>query len=111
MWYILSAYPISLMLFCYWLQTTDDPPTRYLFDKKIKTNSSKTWVPLLDGLNSVQKGGYAFYSEGNTPYKFIAKRFGPGEICDLNEIVLRTETLLGVTLRKHSPFMEMFRIR
>lgn len=63
------------------------------------------------GLDLVRKGGYAFHCDGSTAYPIIANIFEPNELCDLNEIGLRSETTLGINLRKNSPFFEIFRIK
>lgn len=92
-------------------QRTRDPQTRYLFEKKLKANSSDTWTTAEQGIQLVRRGGYAFHTDGAIAYPIIAKMFKPNELCDLNVINLRSESTLTICLRKHSPFLEMFRIK
>lgn len=56
-------------------------------------------------------GGYAFYSDAATAYPAISRLFEPGQICDLNQIELRTENTLGMTLRKNSPYWKTIKIK
>lgn len=88
-----------------------DPPTNFLYEKKIKSNNLSAWVGMNEGLELVRNGKYAFFCEGNTPYKIIASKFRPSEICDTNALSLRTETLTGFLSRRDSPFLQAFKIR
>lgn len=74
-------------------------------------NTSNVWTTIDAGLQLVQVGGYAFYSDAATAYPAISRLFEPSQICDLNQIELRTENTLGMIVRKNSPFWEMFKIK
>lgn len=63
------------------------------------------------GFELVRAGGYAFYADAATAYPTVSRLFEPGQICDLNQIELRTENTLGMNVRKNSPFWEMFKIK
>lgn len=94
-----------------YLEKNSDPQTRYLYDKKVRTNTTHIWRTVDDGVELVRLGGYAFYADAATAYPAISRLFEPAQICDLNQIELRTENTLGMNTRKNSPFWEMFKIK
>jgi hypothetical protein len=53
-------------------QTTTDPPSLYLWNKKIKPPQKvKVWTQAKEGITEVRKGGYAFFIDSATAYKMI----------------------------------------
>ena len=57
------------------LQTTTDPATIKLYNKKIAPNKERKTANFMDvqkGLSKLQKGGFAFHVDVDTAYKIIS---------------------------------------
>ncbi|RZC33818.1 hypothetical protein BDFB_013106 [Asbolus verrucosus] len=87
---------------------TTDKITKQLYYKKIfgKGNTSN-YLPPEQGLNLVEKGGYAFHVESATAYPIIGANFGEKAICDLREVQLFRTQPMHANFQKHSPFRDM----
>lgn len=81
-----------------------------MLKKKIESNkSNKTlWMPPSEGIRRVQLGDFAYHCEGAIAYNLI-KGFSPEHICGLNEVVLQPKKMLGLLIKKGSPYGEIFR--
>lgn len=95
------------------MQITQLPEIQMLRERKITPvrNASALWLPLVDGLNRVRRGGYAYNCEDTHAYPYIRRTFAPIEMCDLNEVLLRPLLRLGYMSHKRSPYLELLKTK
>lgn len=89
---------------------TKDPVAHELHRKKIQPNKKRKVAPYCtaeEGLQRVQKGGYAFHVDVATAYKLIEDTFTQDEICDLAEVQLWQLERIATGVPKRSPFKKM----
>lgn len=68
-------------------------------------------MTMKDGIRKMQKNpGFVFLFEDANGVYLIQKTFEPYEICDLNDIPLRT-TILHTQLHRNSSFLEIMRLQ
>lgn len=110
-----NYYCLLIFSIYFLLQTTTDPEHRYFINKKLNrngiVNDSSFVYNLYDGLNLVRRGGFALHCEGSSGYPILAKLFLPEEICDVHVVPFRKNTIQGIILRKHSPFLKLISTR
>lgn len=82
-----------------------------MFKKKLDVSDGSTFQQAQKGFRLVQRGGYAFHSEGSTANPIIRETFDINQICDLNEIRFRKNKYIGFATRKRDPFKELYGIR
>lgn len=90
-------------------QTTDDPEYRYLINRKFDWNESL--MKTEDGFRMVQNGMFAFHCEANTAFPVIQNTFTDRQICNLNVLRFRRETLQALIIAKNSPFHDIFAVK
>ncbi|XP_068141503.1 ionotropic receptor 75a-like [Drosophila tropicalis] len=98
-----------------YLETSDQPAVHSLYLNKIK-NSKKSpdriWLPAEQGVKLVREHpGFVFIAEAALSYEFIRKYYLPHEICELNEILLREETVTHTMVLKSSQYAELIKLR
>lgn len=69
------------------------------------------YVATETGLNLVRRGGYAFMSDVAPAYMYIHRKFAPNELCDINEINMRSKLLLAFVAHKQSPYKELLKAK
>lgn len=87
---------------------------RRFVKRKIETkkNFQSLWYSANEGINKMRyKSGFVFIFETSTGYNLIEKLYDPHEICDLNEILFRSDTLLATHLHKNSSYKEIVRLK
>lgn len=74
-----------------------------------KIPDEEKFVPLLDGIQKVMTGEYAYHSNPDTVYSIINKYFDANMVCAMTEVhISNTKTAMWVT--HHGPFTELIRI-
>ncbi|TMW44527.1 hypothetical protein DOY81_010392, partial [Sarcophaga bullata] len=58
-----------------------------------------------------EKPGFVFIFETSTGYFLIENQYSAHEICDLNEILFRSDTQLATHLHKNSSYKEIVRLK
>lgn len=64
-----------------------------------------------EGIEMMRQGGAAYTCVATEAYALIAKYFLPHEICDVNEILFRSLSLVAIMAVKESPYQELFRTK
>ncbi|THK33135.1 probable glutamate receptor [Diachasma alloeum] len=91
-------------------KTTPIAEESELYEKKIKPfeNTPKNkYFSIVKGMQKVQKGGFAFYTESAPAYKQIKDTYHEDEICELQEIQSHPAREVTMVTAKHSPFTKM----
>ncbi|KAI8116559.1 kainate 5, Glutamate receptor ionotropic [Lucilia cuprina] len=87
------------------------PEVRRFVKRKIE-NKKNFWFSAQDGINKMrEKPGFVFIFETSTGFNIIENQFDQHEICDLNEILFRSDTLLLTHLHKNSSYKEIVRLK
>lgn len=89
-------------------QVADDPEYRYLIDKKFDSHS---FMKTEEGFRMVQNGMFAFHCDANTGIPIIRNTFTDRQICNLNVLQFRRETLQSLVIAKNSPFHDIFAVK
>uniref|UniRef100_A0A1I8MYE5 Uncharacterized protein n=1 Tax=Musca domestica TaxID=7370 RepID=A0A1I8MYE5_MUSDO len=90
------------------------PDVQYFVRTKItsKKNSESLWYSASDGIIKMRlKPGFVFVFETSTGYNLIERMYDAHEICDLNEILFRSDTLLATHLHRNSSYKEIVRMK
>ncbi|XP_057323934.1 ionotropic receptor 75a-like [Microplitis mediator] len=90
--------------------TTTDPVAQQLYREKVAVNKKRKREPyytIEEGLQRMQKGGFAFHVDVATAYKIIEETFDVNEICDLVEIQLFPPKHTATATARFSPFKKM----
>ncbi|KAK4883878.1 hypothetical protein RN001_000149 [Aquatica leii] len=92
-----------------YFKTTNDPVAIALYNTKIKQPNNQTnFLPPVEGLELVKKGGYAFHTQASTGYWIIEHMFDEKSTCELAEVQLYKPLRAHMVLAKKSPLREMF---
>ncbi|KAJ8670415.1 hypothetical protein QAD02_001674 [Eretmocerus hayati] len=94
----------------HFFSTHPDPVVAELNKKRLLPNRIRekaSYYSPEEGLEKVQKGGFAFFIDIATAYKIIEDTFNQDEICDLQEIRLIPPAAVAIGTAKHSPFKKM----
>lgn len=92
------------------------PIMKEMFEKKIISGRASKELPpfttIREALPYIRSGKYAFHSEINLMYPFIAKNFTPAEICELRVVngALGESTMMMMLSSKQNQYSEMFKI-
>ncbi|XP_065362168.1 uncharacterized protein Ir75a [Calliphora vicina] len=87
------------------------PDVRRFVKRKIESKKN-FWYSAQDGIDKMrEKPGFVFIFETSTGFNIIENQFNLHEICDLNEILFRTDTLLTTHLHKNSSYKEILRLK
>ncbi|XP_055855568.1 ionotropic receptor 75a-like isoform X2 [Episyrphus balteatus] len=95
------------------LNVSSNPGVKKLVKKKVAGRwslNSGLWLPAKEGIFKVRDGGYAYHSEASTSYYMVEKYYEQHELCDLNEVKLRTESTLNIMMAKNSSYKEFVRL-
>ncbi|XP_055903391.1 ionotropic receptor 75a-like [Eupeodes corollae] len=95
------------------LNISTNPGVKKLVQKKVAGRwapNSGLWQHAKDGIFKVRDGGYAYHSEASTSYYMVEKYYEQHELCDLNEVKLRTESTLNIMMAKNSSYKELVRL-
>nr|AOE48004.1 putative ionotropic receptor IR1.2 [Athetis lepigone] len=71
-----------------------------------KKKNAPLLVNLVEGIEMVQRGGFAYHTEVNSANALISKTFTQDELCELGSLQSMEKTLLYPVLQKYSPFRE-----
>lgn len=89
-----------------YLQDTTDPEIKRLFYRKFYTRPRhKAFTTLETGVESLREGLNAFYT-GSEAYKIMSDTFEESEKCRLKEIPINPTNVLGIPVKKGSPYRE-----
>lgn len=78
-------------------------------NKKI---TQSPWYNSQEGITKMrEKPGFVFIFETSTGYNMIENQYHPHEICDLNKILFRPDTMLATHVHKNSSYKEIFRLK
>jgi hypothetical protein len=88
------------------LQDTTDPDIKRLFYRKLYTRPrQKAFTTLEIGVESLRKGLNAFYT-GSEAYKIMSDTYEESDKCRLKEISINPTNVLGIPVKKGSPYRE-----
>jgi hypothetical protein len=89
-----------------YLQDTTNPEVKRLFYQKLYTRPRhKAFTNLEIGVESLRNGLNAFYT-GSEAYKVMSDTYEESEKCRLKEISIIPTNLLGIPVKKGSPYRE-----
>ncbi|XP_044730435.1 ionotropic receptor 75a-like [Chrysoperla carnea] len=92
-------------------QVTKNPDIKYLYNLKVaKAKIDPYNISIPDGIELINKGGWAYHAETNSLYPSISRLFDQDKICKLGEINLFPPAYLQFMLPRFSPYAEMFKI-
>ncbi|XP_053602457.1 ionotropic receptor 75a-like [Plodia interpunctella] len=87
-----------------------NPKEDELRDKKV-IRAQRT-VPILqsvvDGIELVRKGDYAYHTEPYTASQVISRTFADRELCDLSSLQIMSPAFVYIMAQKNSPYKEFF---
>jgi len=87
-------------------QDTTNPEIKRLFYQKLYTRPRKKAFTTLEiGVEALREGLYAFYT-GSEAYKVMSDTYEESEKCRLKEISLNPTNVLGIPVKKGSPYKE-----
>ena len=87
------------------------PDVRHFVKRKIEKKKN-FWYSAQDGITKMRdKPGFVFIFETSTGYFLIDNQYSAHEICDLNEILFRSDTQLATHLHKNSSYKEIVRLK
>ena len=88
------------------LQDTTNPEIRRLFYEKLYTRPrQKAFTTLEVGVETLREGLNAFYT-GLEAYKVMSDTYEESEKCRLKEISMNPTNVLGIPVKKGSPYRE-----
>ncbi|XP_070163020.1 ionotropic receptor 75a-like isoform X1 [Polyergus mexicanus] len=71
---------------------------------------SKRYLPIEEGMKQVSQGILAYHTDPNTAYPYIEKMFDPSKICELTEIHLFKQSIMGMYASYNGQFTEVAKI-
>ncbi|XP_035732024.1 uncharacterized protein LOC118446003 [Vespa mandarinia] len=71
---------------------------------------SKRYLPIEEGIRQVGQGVLAYHTDPNTAYPYIEKMFDSNQICQLTEIHLFKESVMGMYSSHNAQFLEIARV-
>ncbi|KAK2583492.1 hypothetical protein KPH14_009455 [Odynerus spinipes] len=71
---------------------------------------SKRYLPIEEGIKQVGQGILAYHTDPNTAYPYIEKMFDSSQICQLTEIHLFKESVMGMYSSHNAQFLEIARV-
>lgn len=84
---------------------------RILYEKRIiNRDGTDSFMPLLEGVQKMQEGLFAFHMETPVGYRLVTKYFSEHEKCDLREISFANLQSPYIVTRKHSHLKEIIRV-
>ena len=102
----LDEVPLLAIIVSVYLQDTTNPEVKRLYHQKLYTRPShKAFTPLEIGIDNLRKGLYAFYT-GLEGYKVMSDTYEESDKCRLKEITINPTDILGIPVKKASPYRE-----
>ncbi|KAL6441403.1 hypothetical protein ACFW04_003550 [Cataglyphis niger] len=71
---------------------------------------SKRYLPIEEGMKQVSQGILAYHTDPNTAYPYVEKMFDPSKICELTEIHLFKQSVMGMYASYNGQFTEVAKI-
>lgn len=92
-------------------QSSPRSDIKNLVKRKVEgRNPSNIWLPAQEGVLKVRdQPGFVFISEASFIYNHVEKYYLPHEICELNEILFRSESTLYTIVHKNSTYKELLK--
>ncbi|KAM7354774.1 ionotropic receptor 75a-like isoform 2-T3 [Cochliomyia hominivorax] len=90
------------------------PDVRLFVRRKVESKKilRSPWYTSQEGITKMrEKPGFVFIFETSTGYNMIENQYHPHEICDLNKILFRPDTMLATHVHKNSSYKELFRLK
>lgn len=72
-------------------------------------SESKRYLPVEEGMKQVSQGILAYHTDPNTAYPYVEK-FEPSKICELTEIHLFKQSVMGMYASRNGQFTEVAKI-
>ncbi|KMQ99404.1 hypothetical protein RF55_1087 [Lasius niger] len=71
---------------------------------------SKRFLPIEEGMKQVSQGILAYHTDPNTAYPYVERMFDPSKICELTEIHLFKQSIMGMYASHNGQFTEVAKI-
>ncbi|XP_034195536.2 uncharacterized protein LOC117611629 [Osmia lignaria lignaria] len=71
---------------------------------------SKRYLPLEEGIRQVSQGILAYHTDPNTAYPYVERMFDSNKICELTEIHLFKQSVMGMYASHNGQFIEIAKI-
>ncbi|XP_011328980.1 ionotropic receptor 75a [Ooceraea biroi] len=71
---------------------------------------SKRYMPIEEGMKEVSEGTLAYHTDPNTAYPYVERMFDPNKICELTEIHLFKQSVMGMYASRNGQFTELAKI-
>ncbi|XP_043793539.1 ionotropic receptor 75a-like [Apis laboriosa] len=71
---------------------------------------SKRYLPIEEGIRQVGQGILAYHTDPNTAYPFVERMFDSNKICELTEIHLFKQSVMGMYASHNGQFIEIAKI-
>ncbi|XP_043262966.1 ionotropic receptor 75a-like [Colletes gigas] len=71
---------------------------------------SKRYLPIEEGIRQVSQGILAYHTDPNTAYPYVERMFDSNKICELTEIHLFKQSVMGMYASHNGQFIEMAKI-
>lgn len=71
---------------------------------------SKRYLPIEEGMRQVSEGILAYHTDPNTAYPYVERMFDPIKICQLTEIHLFKQSVMGMYASHNGQFTELAKI-
>ncbi|KAL4715367.1 hypothetical protein ACJJTC_015138 [Scirpophaga incertulas] len=90
---------------------SNDPATQRLYRDKLLPLGDRAYLSIVDGIERVRTGLFAFQVEESSGYEIISKTYTEREKCGLQQIKAFTLPMVAIPLRRHSGYRELFSVR
>ncbi|XP_073838111.1 ionotropic receptor 75a-like [Musca autumnalis] len=90
------------------------PDVKHFVRRKIlsKKTADNLWYSASEGITKMRlKPGFVFVFETSSGYNLIERLYDAHEICDLNEILFRSDSMLATHLHRNSSYKEIVRTK
>ncbi|XP_038214536.1 glutamate receptor ionotropic, kainate 2-like [Zerene cesonia] len=94
----------------YFAESTD-PATRRLYRRKLQPLGDGAYLSVVEGIDRVRKGLFAFQVEQSSGYDVISRTYTEREKCGLKEIQAFKLPMVAVPIRRHSGYRDLFAAR
>ncbi|CAK9810167.1 Ionotropic receptor 75a [Anthophora quadrimaculata] len=71
---------------------------------------SKRYLPIEEGIRQVSQGILAYHTDPNTAYPYVERMFDSNKICELTEIHLFKQSVMGMYASHNGQFIEIAKI-
>nr|WPO56521.1 ionotropic receptor [Leucinodes orbonalis] len=90
---------------------SEDPATQRLYRRKLLPLGERAYLSVVDGVERLRTGMFAFQVEESSGYDIISKTFTEREKCGLKQIQAFKLPMVAVPIRRHSGYRELFATR